>query len=1096
MDRDDPLDTQRSGLLSVAAELEAAGFEKAQQIGRGGFGVVYRCTQPDLDRTVAVKVLGTELDEENRERFYREQRAMGQLTEHPNVGTVLQVGTTSSGLPYIVMPYYPQGTLDMRIRRQGRLPLDELLRLGVKTAGAVEAAHQLGILHRDIKPANILFTEYDEPVLTDFGIAHISGGYETAAGTIIGSPAYTAPEGLSGHAPTPASDIYGLGATLFSALTGHAAFERRSGEQIVAQFVRITTDPVPDLREHGIPADVSAIVEQAMAARPQDRPPTAAALGDQLRGAQLGHGFPVDQMALHRKSGATRVPVLRVSGGSGHTLLGQRPSPLHVIPGSKGNLPVELTSFVGRRAELGDAKTLLTASHLVTLTGFGGVGKTRLALRVADSLKRAFADGVWLVELGELSDGSMVVNVAAAALGLRDQPARPLFDVLLEFLAARQLLLVLDNCEQLVGAAAEFVETLLRGCPRLRVLATSREPLGVGGESVLRVPPLTAPDPDRQPSVQAMPRYDAVTLFVERAATAVPTFALTDRNKNAVTRICHRLDGLPLPIELAAARLPVLSPEQILQRLTDRYTLLTRGTRRAPSRQQTLRLCIDWSHELCTEQEQLVWSRLSVFAGSVDLAAAEPVCGGGLAPEELLDAVASLVDKSILNREESGSAVRFRMLDTLRDYGRERLQQGGEDLLVRRKHRDYYRQLVLDAEAEWISSRQLDWLARLEREQPNLREALEFCVSDGAAIGLEIAAALYPYWSARGLFSEGRHWLDRLLACQTAPSTAEQVKALYAGSALAEIQGDLEAETALVARARALATTHDSNAQALIARADGFLALTKGDFPRATASLERALHLIGTQEDFQAISATVLLGMAYDQLGDTKRAIDCFERVLAVTEARGETIYRSYALRAAAVAMWRQGERSGAAPLLEQALRLAHRVGDPRTAASCLELLAWIADSKQGARRAVVLMAAAQELALSIGSFTVWFPDMRVHHEECMHSTRRVLGDRRFDEAWCEGQALDLNAAVAYALNEPLAAKSASPQSITQPALTKRELQVAELVATGLTNRAIAERLVISPRTAQGHVEHVLAKLGFTSRAQVAAWIADRDSPG
>lgn len=787
MDRSEPHDPQRSELPPVAAELEAAGFEKAEQIGRGGFGVVYRCNQPNLHRTVAVKVLATDLDEENRERFYREQQAMAQLTEHPNVGTVLEVGTTPSGLPYIVMPHYPQGTLDMRVRQHGRLPLDELLRLGVKLAGAIEAAHQLGILHRDIKPANILFTAYNEPVVTDFGIAHIAGGFETAAGIITGSPAYTAPEVLTGHAPTPASDIYSLGATLFSALTGHAAFERRSGEQIVAQFVRITTESVPDLRQHGIPDDVSAIVEKAMAARPQDRPPTSVELGDQLRRAQLGHGLPVDQMTLHRPPGA-RNSAPSASGGPAQTAPGQRPHPMRVVRGSRGNLPVELTSFIGRRTELGDAKKLLAASHLLTLTGFGGVGKTRLALRVADSLKRAFAGGVWLVELGEISDGSLVANVVAATLGLQEQSARPLSDVLLDYLADRQILLVLDNCEQLVGVVAQLAESLLQACPRLRVLATSREPLGVRGEVVLRVPPLTAPDPDMEPPIQAMPRYDAVTLFVDRAASAVPTFALTDHNKSAVTAICHRLDGLPLPIELAAARLPALSPEQILQRLTDRYTLLTRGTRSAPSRQQTLRMCIDWSHELCTAQEQSVWSGLSVFAGSFDLAAAENVCSATLSPAELLDVISSLVDKSILSREESGPEVRFRLLDTLREYGRERLRQSDEDLLVRRKHRDWYRQLVLAAEAEWISSHQLDWLSRIEREQPNLRETLEFCASDRPATGLEIAAALYPYWSARGFFSEGRYWLDRLLACQTGPPTVTRFKALYAASALAEIQ--------------------------------------------------------------------------------------------------------------------------------------------------------------------------------------------------------------------------------------------------------------------------------------------------------------------
>ena len=264
--RDDPTDT---------AELSAAGFEDAHEIGHGGFGVVYRCRQPSLDRTVAVKILTADLDEENRARFFREQRAMGRLTGHPNIVTALHVGVTDSGRPYLVMPYHPKDCLDARIRRHGPLPLEDALRVGVKMAAAVETAHRLGILHRDVKPANILLTDYGEPALTDFGIAHVTGGFQTATGTVTGSPAFTAPEVLSGDPPSPASDIYSLGATLFSVVTGHAAFERRSGEHMVAQFLRITTQPVPDLREQGIPDDVSGVIERAMSANPQERPATA-----------------------------------------------------------------------------------------------------------------------------------------------------------------------------------------------------------------------------------------------------------------------------------------------------------------------------------------------------------------------------------------------------------------------------------------------------------------------------------------------------------------------------------------------------------------------------------------------------------------------------------------------------------------------------------------------------------------------------------------------------------------------------------------------------------------------------------------------------
>ncbi|OUS92103.1 protein kinase [Rhodococcus sp. NCIMB 12038] len=1084
MGEGDPLDTQRY-LPSPAAELAGSGFDDAQEIGRGGFGVVYRCTQADLDRTVAVKVLTVDLDDENKARFFREQRAMGRLTGHPNIVGVLQVGATDSGVPYIVMPYHPHGSLETRVRRDGPLELDQALRLGVKIAGAVETAHRLGILHRDVKPANILLTDYSEPELTDFGIAHITGGFETATGVVTGSPAYTAPEVLAGDPPSPAADVYGLGATLFSALTGHAAFERRSGEQVVAQFLRITTQPVPDLREHGIPDDVSDTIARAMSREPGQRPATAADLGEELRQLQRNHDLPVDDMALRAE------PDMQ-GNGRGHALRANR-STSASPHGTTGKLLLELTSFVGRRHELTEAKNLLAGSRLVTLTGIGGVGKTRLAMRVAAAVQRDYDDGVRLVELGELRDGSSLVDAVAAAVGVRDQSVRPLRDVLIEFLASRELLLVLDNCEHLVDAVADLAGHLLRACPRLQILATSREPLGIGGEAVLRVPPLTVPDPDRKPSLRRLPRYDAVTLFADRAAAAVPGFTLTEDNAAAVAGICHRLDGLPLPIELAAARLRAMSPEQILQRLTDRYTLLTHGTRGAPTRQQTLRLSVDWSFELCTAGEQLVWGRLSVFAGSFELDAAEQVCGDGLGPDELLDTLTSLADKSILIREESGSVVRFRMLETLRQYGHEKLEQTGETVTLRRRHRDWYEAMALQAEAEWISADQLDWIARLKREQPNLREALEFSVDDNPAAGLRTAAALYHFWASQGRYSEGRRWLDQLLAHHSGPPTREHVKALSYASVLASVQGDLQAGAALVAEGRALAAqTCDPMMRAIIDYADGMLALYRGDSGDACSNLEAAStefsqDAVRTYE----IGALHSLGLAYGLSGLTEQAIECHERVLAITTLCGEKVYRSHSLWALGISLWQNGDTDRSVQFVEQSLKLTREVHGPRLAASCIETLAWISCEQRDAHRAAVLMGAADGLARSVGTMPVVHFDLSAYQTKYAQMSLEMLGGKAFDESHRKGEILDFDAAIAYALHEQQPGAS-TPKTAAASQLTKRENQVAELIAEGLTNQSIADRLVISPRTAQGHVEHILTKLGFTSRAQIAAWLVEQ----
>ncbi|QSE93761.1 protein kinase [Rhodococcus pseudokoreensis] len=1090
MTDDDPLRTHRDVVSTVLDQLRAVGFDDAREIGRGGFGLVYRCIQSALDRTIAVKVLTGSLDEESRARFLREQRAMGRLTGHPNVVSVLEVGVTDSGLPFLVMPYYPQDSLDARIRRHGPLTVEESLRLGVKMAGALATAHRSGIVHRDVKPGNILLTDYGEPILTDFGIAHIAGAFQTATGTVTGSPAFTAPEVLGGDVPSPASDVYGLGATLFVALTGHAAFERRSGEQVVAQFLRITTQPVPDLRESGIDADVSAVVEQAMSRDPAERP-TAAALGEDLREIQSRRGAPVDEMALRPERGAVD-PVPLTAGGTG---VG-RPLPNgHPSPAGTGNLPVELTSFVGRRTELTEAKRLLSASRLVTLTGIGGVGKTRLALRVAANTRRAFADGVCLVELGELRDGTLLVEVVATALGLRQRSPRALQTVM-EFLTAQEMLLILDNCEQVVNAAAELAETLLHACPGLRILATSREALGIGGEAVMRVPPLTVPNSDREPRPAGLPHYDAVTLFAQRATAAVTGFEITEDNAATVTHICTRLDGLPLAIELAAARLRAMSPEQILQRLTDRYALLTRGSRGAPTRQQTLRWSIDWSYELCTPEEQQLWARLSVFAGNFELDAAEEVSMDDVDPDRRLDIVASLVDKSILLREESGNAVRFRMLDTLRDYGRDKLERAGAYPGLRLRHRNWYRKLALDAEAGWISPQQVSWLVRLDRELPNLREAMEFSLSEpgtaSAEAGLQIATALFPFWLSRGLLSEGRRWLDRALAQREEQSPALQVKALYAASVLASRHEDLARAAALTDDGRALAEGRGSALdRALIQHADAALAMHSGDPEHAVTAHSQALEVLRGGDDLFAQIATLHgLGLAHEILGHPAQAIACLDEAIRIAEVHGESVMRGRSTYTLGLVMWREGDRERAVALLREGLELARRVDDPIGATWCLEILAWIASSEKRFHRAAVLMAAAAVLRRRVGTSVDQIPNLTASHQECERITHRALGPRAFTAASREGEALGFTAAVSYALDEH--SPAARPAVDTTTALTKREQQVADLVAQGLTNKAIAARLVISQRTAQGHVEHVLVKLGFNSRAQIAAWVVEQ----
>ncbi|WP_345348238.1 ATP-binding protein [Rhodococcus olei] len=754
-----------------------------------------------------------------------------------------------------------------------------------------------------------------------------------------------------------------------------------------------------------------------------------------------------------------------------------------------GNLPHQLTNFVGRRHELAEVRRLLSDSRLVTVTGPGGVGKTRLALRVGEDAQGIFADGVWLVELGELSEPSLLAETVTAALGLRERVARPPLPLLVEFLADRHVLIVLDNCEHLVTPVAEFATELLRSCPGTRILATSREPLGVNGEVTVRVPPLTVPDPGS--SSRGLSRCEAVTLFTDRARDAVPGFGLTEDNQDAVAEICRRLDGLPLAIELAAARVRMLAPVQILQLLTNRYELLTAAYRGVPPRHQTLKWCVDWSYELCTPHEQELWRRLAVFSGGVESDAVTGICAGSVPAERVPEIVGSLVEKSILSRED-GPVVRYRMLDTIREYGLEKLDASGESGLLRRRHRDWYEALALQAEAAWIGPQQLEWIARFDRDRADLRGALEFSVTepgeDGAA--LRMAGSLFPYWVSRGLYSEGRYWIERALTGADGSASVARLSALTGASMIASMQGDVVAAQAFMDAAQGIAgSVEDATTLANLASATGYVATFSGDFARATACFESALITVGSDGALPArVGALVGLAMVCGLSGDSDRAIASHKEVIALTEAHGESMYRAYSLCMLGIAVWERGDSGRATRLIEEALRLTRMVDDPLGTAMCLEVLGWLAGDPE---RAAALMGASAAVGEAAGSPTIVIRDLFGHHDRVVRESTDALGSRAYETAFGRGRGLGVDAAVAYALRDTASAPGAR-DSATR--LTRRERQVADLVAQGLTNKAIAQHLVIAQRTAEGHVEKVLTKLGFTSRTQIAAWVAAQDA--
>jgi len=761
------------------------------------------------------------------------------------------------------------------------------------------------------------------------------------------------------------------------------------------------------------------------------------------------------------------------------------------------NLPADLTSFVGRRQEITEVRQLLATTRLVTLTGVGGVGKTRLALRVARDVRRAFADGVFLVELAALQDPALLPHALIEVLKIPEQSARAPMAVLGDYLRHRQVLLVLDGCEHLLEAAARLSDTLLRSAADLRILATSRQALMIDGEHVHHVAPLPVPDPE-VPVAGPGTQYPALALFAERAAAVVPGFKITPDNEEAITRLCRRLEGIPLAIELAAVRLRALTVHELADRLASRLDLLTGGSRTAPARHQTLTATIDWSYDLCTPTEQTLWARASIFAGSFTLEAVEGVCtDDSLPPAAVLDAVTSLTSKSIFAREEHGRRVRFRMLETIREYGQARLQETGTELALRRRHRDWYLRLVERGTAEWVGPMQEEWATTLQLEHANLRTALEFCLSqpEEVRIGLHMAGLPWFLQLALGSMTESRHWLERALQLDTEPSV-ERARALCTLGFIALNQGD-PAAGAILEEGHALARqTHDKAVFGYALHGLGVHAMFNGDVAGAVQLFHEALDTY-ERADVPAdptIRLKITLSTAYLFQDDLDEAFRLLQEARSRCEQRGDRLFLSYALWGIGFVKFARGELDEAAAHLREALRMKRPLRDNIGLAFTLDLLAWTTVAKGEGERAAVLLGGASQLWQSLGAQLFGSKELMARREQFEDEARRLIGDKAFDAAFVRGSELAIDEILAFACQEK---RPAIPQQPRRAAavITRREREIAELVASGLSNKEIAASLVISPRTAEGHVEHILAKLGFNSRAQIAAWVAAQRPP-
>ncbi|MFC5825531.1 ATP-binding protein [Nonomuraea insulae] len=685
-----------------------------------------------------------------------------------------------------------------------------------------------------------------------------------------------------------------------------------------------------------------------------------------------------------------------------------------------GNLPGETTTLIGRREEVAGLRALFARSRLVTVTGVAGVGKSRIALRAAAELSADFADGAWLVALSPLAEGSALPYAIAESLPLSDQSTRPVTEVLADYLADRELLLVLDTCEHMAETCAKAVTMLLSAAPGLRVLATSRRALGCSEERVFPVEPLPVPTGTEWAD------DDAVALLADRAALAMPGFTVTEANRDAVLRVCRRLEGLPLAIELAAARLRELTVERLAERLDDRFTVLGTTEHKVydadPPWHQALRTAIGWSHQLCTPAERLLWARASVFAGGIHPAAVKEVCADDRLPSwQIPQLLESLADKSILTWEPTGAGDRYRMLDTIREFGAVWLKDLGQDERQRRRHRDYYLELAREGDVSWIGPDQYAWYDRMTAEHDNLRAALQYSLArpEGHA-ALELAGALWFFWYPCGFPKEGQHYLERALAQHREPGPARN-KALWACSFAMMCQGEEVGAEKLAIECAAEAERLGDVEAAVAAKGALMCArMLAGDHARAGALARELID----EADPSALVFTTLLalngyGLICTVTGRFEEAIALHERLRVLCDRYGELWQRAYGDVLRAQADMACGRAEAAQKYAQAGLEVKWRLHDSVGMAMAIDVLAPAAVANGQGERAARMLGVARQIWDTLGKGQVGLPELVAARRACESRVREVLGDRAYDSAYRAGRESDLDAGVAYALGGP-----------------------------------------------------------------------------
>ena len=752
--------------------------------------------------------------------------------------------------------------------------------------------------------------------------------------------------------------------------------------------------------------------------------------------------------------------------------------------GTAHGVPQALTVLVGRERETASVCRLLVEGRLLTLTGPGGCGKTRLAAAVATAAAAEFDGGSWWVELAPLTDPGLILSAVGTSLGLRERPGTTLFDTVVLRLGQGERLLVMDNCEHLIDACAPMVENLLARCPDLRVLATSREPLGLNGERSWPVPSLSIPDSGNLPPLTSLPRYDAVRLLVQRMVQIDPGFVLDAGNAMAVARVCQRLDGLPLALELAAARTRVLGIAEVAARLEVSFGLLTGGSRTALPRQRTLRASIDWSHELLDGDERVVFRRLSVFAGGFTLEAAETVCTGTEVERfAVLDLLMHLVQKSLVLVTKPGGHARYRLLEAVQEFGRERLDESGEEPEIRSRHGSYYLQYAEQIEPKINTGERWLWIQQLAVERDNFRAALEWSRRIGDDTGPRLAGALLYFWFFGSQTSEGRRWLDgSVAALRKVENHSERAlaRAVVGAGLLAWVQGDYPvAHTALE---EAVALFRQLGDRVALAHALRFLSSnceSEGDLVRARTLVEESLSLFRGESDPMGTAITLArLGITAVNQRDHLVAGKALEESITLARQIGDQWVLALALRHRGIEALRQHDTEAAVAALTEGLVVVRDQGDRFLSAQSLETLAEVYADAGDHGRAARLFGALEALREALSISVIYSAD----YTEGVAATRTATGAAAFAAAWASGRELTLDAAIALALQPPQPSTEKTEQPLL--GLTGREEEVLTLVARGMTNTQVAGTLFLSARTVNWHLTAIYSKLGVTSRTE------------